>query len=145
MKSDQSNRQSSFRAMWSGDLFQNLCRIAFLTISVCLCSCDANLFGPDSREIAGGYRLKRAGNPNQFALTIPHESGGLIIDEIGWREPLILARASGSEYWDVINTARAEHIRVRELQRKSDPIYQSIQTKAVEVAWNELNRHKRLW
>jgi hypothetical protein len=64
-------------------------------VVVWLCSCDANLFGPESREIAGGYRLKRANNPNGFALTIPNEDGGLIIDEIGWREPLILARAFG--------------------------------------------------
>jgi hypothetical protein len=40
--------------------------------------------------------LKRANNPNEFALTIPNEEGGLIIDEIGWREPLIFARAFGS-------------------------------------------------
>src|ERR1035441_475888 len=99
--------------MWSRDLFQDFCRIAFLVVFVCLCSCD-NLFGPDLREIAGGYRLKRASNPDQFALTVPYESGGLIIDEIGWREPIIVARASGSEYWDVINTARAQHIRSEE-------------------------------
>ena len=111
--------------MWRRDLFQNFFGIA--VVLVCLCSCEANLFGPDSREIAGGYRLKRVGNPNQFALTIPNESGGLIIDEIGWRKPFIIARASGSEYWDVINTARAQHIRVSDLQRKSDPVYQSIQ------------------
>jgi len=84
-------------------------------VLVCLCSCEANLFGPESREIAGGYRLKRADNPHEFALTIPNEDGGLIIDEIGWREPLIFARALGSQYWDVINTARAQHIRVSEL------------------------------
>jgi hypothetical protein len=114
-------------------------------VLVCLCSCDANLFGPESREIAGGYRLKRAVNANEFALTIPNEDGGLIIDEIGWREPLIFARALGSQYWDVINTARAQHIRVSELQRKSDPISQSIQIKSAEIAWKELNGRKRLW
>jgi hypothetical protein len=61
-------------------------------------------------RFAGGYRLKRANNLNEFALTIPNEDGGLIIDEIGWREPLIFARAFGSQYWDVINTAHAQHI-----------------------------------
>ena len=131
--------------MRSGDLFHNFCRIVFLAVLVSLCSCEANLFGPDSREIAGGYRLKRVGNPNQFALTIPYQTGGLIIDEIGWRKPFIVARASGSEYWDVINTARAQHIRVSDLQRKSDPIYQSIQVQPVEIAWRNLDRHKRLW
>ena len=49
-----------------------------------LCSCDARLFVGDSRDIGGGYRLKRSGNPVQFALITPHENGGLIIDEIGW-------------------------------------------------------------
>ncbi len=120
-------------------------RVAFLAVLVGLCSCEANIFGPESREIAGGYRLKRAGDPKQFALTIPNESGGLIIDEVGWREPFIIARASGSQYWDVINTARAQHIRVSDLERRSDPAYQSIQTQAAAMAWKNLNRHKRLW
>lgn len=135
----------SYHTIRSRDLLQNLCPVAFLTVLVCLCSCEANLFGPESREIAGGYRLKRADNPHEFALTIPNEDGGLIIDEIGWREPLIFARALGSQYWDVINTARAQHIRVSELQRKSDPISQTIQIKSAEIAWKELNGRKRLW
>jgi len=144
MKSNRIDRRFSFRAIRSRKP-QNLCPIALLTAVVWLCSCDANLFGPELREIAGGYRLKRVNNPNQFALTIPYEDGGLIIDEIGWREPLILARAFGSQYWDVINTAHAQHIRVSDVQRKSDPISQSIQIKSTEIAWKELNPHKRLW
>ena len=135
----------SFRAIWSRESLPNLCSVGFLTVVVLLCSCETNLFGPESREIAGGYRLKRADNQNRFALIIPNESGGLIIDEIGWREPFIAARASGSQYWDVINTAHAQHIRVSDLQRKSDPIYQSIQIKSAEIAWKDLNRNKRLW
>lgn len=131
--------------IWSRDLIQNLCPVAFLTVFVCLCSCEGNLFGPESREIAGGYRLKRAGNPGQVALTIPNEDGGLIIDEIGWREPFIAARASGSEYWDLIDTAHARHIRVSDLQLKSNPIYQSIQIKSAKIAWKKLHRYKRLW
>jgi hypothetical protein len=131
--------------MRSRDLFQEFCRSAFLSVVVCLCSCHGNLFGPDLREIAGGYRLKRTGNPDQFALTIPYEDGGLIIDEIGWREPIIVARASGSEYWDVINTVRAQHIRVSDQQRKSDPVYQSIQIEPVLIAWRKLNPSKGLW
>ena len=138
------NCRFSFRAIWSRKL-QDLGPIALLTVIVSLCSCDANLFGPESREIAAGYRLKRVHNSNQFALTIPYEDGGLIIDEIGWREPLIFARAFGSQYWDVINTARAQHIRVSDLERKSDPISQSIQIKPAQIAWEELNRNKRLW
>jgi hypothetical protein len=144
MKSNQINCRFSFRAVWRRTL-KDLGPFAFLAVVVWLCSCDANLFGPESREIASGYRLKRVHNSNQFALTIPYEDGGLIIDEIGWREPLIFARAFGSQYWDVINTARAQHIRVSDLQRKSDPISQSIQIKSAEIAWKELNRRKRLW
>ena len=144
MKSNQINCTSSFRAIWRRTL-KDLGTIAFLAVVVSLCSCDANLFGPESREIAGGYRLKRANNPNEFALTIPNEDGGLIIDEIGWREPLIFARAFGSQYWDVINTARAQHIRVSDLERKSDPISQSIQIKPAQIAWEELSPNKRLW
>ena len=144
MKSDQIDRRFSFRAIWSRKL-QALGLIVFLTVVVWLCSCDANLFGPESREIADGYRLKRANNLNEFALTIPNEDGGLIVDELGWREPLIFARAFGSQYWDAINTAHAQHIRVSDLQRKSDPISQSIQIRSAEIAWKELNRHRRLW
>lgn len=144
MKSNRIDRRFSFHPIWTRKL-RDLCRIAFLTVVFWLCSCDADLFGPESREIAGGYRLKRADNPNQFALTIPYEDGGLIIDEIGWHEPLIFARAFGSQYWDVINTAHAQHIRVSDLQRRSDPISQSIQIKSAEIAWKELSRHKRLW
>jgi hypothetical protein len=145
MKSNQTNRRFSFGAMWSRHLSHNFCRIVFLAVLVSLCSCETNLFGPHSREIAGGYRLKRVGNPNQFALTIPYQTGGLIIDEIGWRKPFILARASGSDYWEAINTARAQHISISDVERKSDPIYQSIQVQPVEIAWRNLNRHKRLW
>jgi hypothetical protein len=126
-------------------LLRNLYSVVFLAVFVCFCSCESNLFGPDSREIGGGYRLKREDDQNRFVLIVPNESGGLIIDEIGWREPFIAARASGSQYWEVINTARAQHIRVSDLQRKSDPIYQSIQIKSAEIAWKDLDRNKRLW
>lgn len=145
MTPDQTNRRFPFRAKWTRNLCQHFCHIVLLTAFVWLCSCEANLFGPESREIAGGYRLKVSGNPNQFALTIPYQSGGLIIDEIGWREPYIIARTSGSNYWEAIDTAHAQRIRISDQQRKSDPIYQSIPIKASETAWNDLNRTKRLW
>jgi hypothetical protein len=127
------------------DFFHNFSRIASLATFLCLFSCDSEPFGPDSREIAGGYRLKRVGNPNQFALTIPYQSGGLIIDEIGWRKPFIIARGSGSNYWEAINTARAQRISISDLERKSDQVYQSIPIEPAEVAWTKLDRHKRIW
>jgi hypothetical protein len=127
------------------DFFHNFSRIAFLVAFLCLSSCDTKLFGPDSREIAGGYRLKRVGNPNQFALTIPYQSGGLIIDEIGWRKPFIIARASGSDYWEAINTAHAQRISISDFERKSDSVYQSIPIQPAEIAWTKLDPHKRVW
>ena len=53
-------------------------------ISLLVGSCEFDPFGPEQREIAGGYRLKRADNSNEFALTIPYQTGGMIVDEIGW-------------------------------------------------------------
>jgi hypothetical protein len=134
-------------AAWAACMrsLKSLWPVGALTVFVSLCSCDANLFGRGSREIAGGYRLMRANNPNEFVLTIPNERGGLIIDEIGWRKPFILARASGSQYWYVINTAHAQHTRLSDGQRKSDPIYQSVQIQPAETAWKNLGDHNRLW
>jgi hypothetical protein len=93
----------------------------------------------------GGYRLKRAGNPAQFALMTPHENGGLIIDEIGWGEPVILARASGSSYWDAIDTAHARHIRISDGERRTDAPYQAIAIKKVDTAFAVLEGRGRLW
>src|SRR4051812_17737320 len=114
-------------------------------IALLLCSCDLNFFGPDLKEIAGGYRLKKAKDSAEFSLTIPYQSGGLIINEIGWRKPYIIARGSGSEYWDIINTARAEHSRISDRDLKSDATYQSIETRSPEAAWDDLDRKKALW
>jgi hypothetical protein len=102
-------------------------------------------FDHDSKQIAHGYRLKRIGNPSQFALLAPYDIGGLIIDEIGWRKPFILARAFGSQNWDRINTDRAEHIRISDTERRSDPRYRSIPIEDADVAWKQLKPHKRVW
>ncbi len=131
--------------MSSSQLFYKFRRLAFFLVLVCLCSCHADLFSSSAREIAGGYRLKRAGDSGQFSLLIPYQTGGLIVDEIGWRKPIIVARGAGSKYWDVINTARAERTTISDLERKSDPVYQSIEIKPVEMAWRELHANKRLW
>ena len=119
--------------------------MAIAMTAVWLSSCDSNLFGPQLKEIAGGYQLKNSNNSNEFALTIPNQSGGLIIDEIGWRKPFIIARASGSQYWDVINTSRAQHTRISDPELKSNPDYQSIETKGPDAAWNDLTRHSPIW
>jgi hypothetical protein len=75
----------------------------------------------------------------------PHENGGLIIDEIGWGEPVILARASGSNYWDAIDTAHAQHIRIRDEQRRTDSPYQAIKIEKADAAWARLGGRGRLW
>ena len=89
--------------------------------------------------------MKKIGNSHQFALIIPNQSGGLIIDEIGWHKPFILARSSGSNYWEAINTARAHRISISDVERKADPSYQSIQIEPAESAWTKLNFRRRLW
>ena len=116
-----------------------------MAISLLAGSCEFDPFGPDQREIAGGYRLKRADNSGEFALTIPYQNGGLIVDEIGWHRPFIIARASGSDSWQVVNTDHARRFAISDQQRKTDASYQSIPVESVEKAWPKLGRHKRLW
>ena len=124
---------------------QTFWRLGIATLAVCLCSCDANMFGPEARELAGGYRLKKSDHTNEYAVTIPYQSGGVIVDEIGWRKPFIIARGSGSQYWEVINTARAQHTRISDRDLKADPTFQSIAARPPEVAWKELNPRTPLW
>jgi hypothetical protein len=119
--------------------------VVFVALIVCLLSCEWDPFEADSREIAYGYRLKRIGNPGQFALLAPYDTGGMIIDEIGWRKPFIIARASGSEYWDRIDTDHAEHTRISDSQRTSNPDYRKIPVENADMAWNHLKPHKRIW
>jgi hypothetical protein len=131
--------------MRSNNLFHDFWRVVSLALLVCFCSCEGDPFDSDSKQIAHGYRLKRIGNPSQFAFLAPYDTGGLVIDEVGWRKPFILARASGSEYWDRIDTDRAEHIRISDAERRSDPRYRSIPIESAAIAWSHLERHKRIW
>ena len=131
--------------MVSRNLFDYLWRRVFLVLFICLSSCEGDLFGSNSKEIAQGYRLKRIGNPSRFALLAPYDAGGLIIDEIGWRKPFILFRASGSDYWDRVDTDHASHVRISDGERTSSPDYRSIRIESAEVAWDNLKRNKRVW
>jgi hypothetical protein len=110
-----------------------------------LCSCDEDFFGPESRQLAGGYGLRRAADSNQIALTIPNRSGAIFIDEMGWHEPFIIARTSGSDNWEAMDTAHARRISITDHERKTDRNYQSIQTEPVESAWTKLSQRKPLW
>src|SRR5690349_12551829 len=90
--------------------------LCLLLTFVSLQSCN---LGPDSRELGAGYRVKKV-DEQHFALVIPHQSGGRVIDEIGWDKPFILARATGSDFWDVIDTAHAERTQVSDQDRKTN-------------------------
>jgi len=127
------------------NVLQCFYRIGVLALLVSLCSCEWDPFGSDSKEIAHGYRLKRIGDPSQFALLAPYDTGGIIIDEIGWRKPFIIARAAGSQYWDRIDTDHAEHTRISDSQRMSNPNYRTIPVENADVAWNYLKPHKGMW
>ena len=131
--------------MRRNNLFLTFCRVVFLALCVFLWSCEGHLFDSGSKEIAHGYRLKRSGDPSQFALLAPYDTGGIIIDEIGWRKPFIIARASGSQYWDRIDTDHAEHIRISDTERRSNPKYGTISIENADIAWSHLKPHKRLW
>ena len=122
----------------------NLFRLIIVAAVFGCCSCE-RLAESESRELAGGYRLKRVRGSNGFALIIPHETGGQIVDEIGWRKPLIIARGSGSRYWEVIDTARAAHTRMSDDSLKADSTYQSIEVVPAEKAWSELKPDTRIW
>ena len=119
-------------------------RIFIGIVILAMCSCE-KLAGPESRELAGGYRLKRVRGSNSYALIVPHGTGGMIVDEIGWREPLIVARGSGSQYWEVINTSRAEHTRVSDDSLKSDAAYKAVEINTADKAWAELKPDSRIW
>ena len=122
----------------------NLFRLIIVAAVFGCCSCE-RLEDLESRELAGGYRLKRVRGSNGFALIIPHETGGQIVDEIGWRKPLIIARESGSRYWEVIDTARAAHTRMSDDSLKADSTYQTIEVVPAEKAWSELKPGSRIW
>jgi len=153
LATDHSSRERSSGQMWRfipeemrcDNLVRYFCHAVFLALFVCLCSCKWDPFGSDSKEIAHGYRLKRIGNPGQFALLAPYDTGGIIVDEIGWRKPFIVARAAGSQYWDRIDTDRAEHIRISDSQRMSDPKYRAIPVENADMAWTHLKPRKRMW
>ena len=139
LTTDHSSHARRIRQAWS------FWRVVSLGLFVCLWSCEWDPFGADSKEIAHGYRLKRIGDPGQFALLAPYDTGGIIIDEIGWHRPFIIARAAGSQYWDRIDTDRAEHIRISDSQRMSNPNYRTIPVENANLAWNHLKAHKRMW
>jgi hypothetical protein len=116
-------------------------RIFFIVAALLLGSCGDY----EGRKLAGGYRLKRGDDGARFALIVTYGTGSLIIDEIGWQKPIIIARPAGSSDWIAINTDRARHSWISDKQRKSDEDYRGIATEPVAAAWNKINARNRLW
>ncbi|HST31843.1 MAG TPA: hypothetical protein VLK27_13505 [Chthoniobacterales bacterium] len=117
--------------------------LVFLALT-CLVGCDVDLFGLDWKRLGGGYSLVLDGETNDAcAIVAHHQNGGLIVTQIGWRQPLILSRYESD--WDVLDTSTGKHTKVSEEQRSSDPAYRDIAVYAARIAWDRLKRHKSLW
>ena len=111
---------------------------------VVLSSCDVDLFGLDTKQIAAGYRLTQA-EGGQFALMAPREDSGPIIIDVGWQNPFIISRSDEREPWEVIDTSTKQTVSVSEQQRREDPKYRDIQIYRVDVAWDRLKRSRHQW
>ena len=69
----------------------------------------------------------------------------MIIDEVGWKEPFIVWRSSGSTYWWLVDTARAQRISISDSDLKAAEKYRDIVSISAEVAWKQLDARKRIW
>ena len=131
--------------MRSDNQFHNFRRVVFLAGLVCFCSCEGDPFDSNSKQIAHGYRLKRIGDSSQFAFLAPYDTGGLIIDEVGWRKPFILAGLldlnTGTELILIVPNT----FRITDAERRSDSRYRSIPIESAAIAWSHLERRKRIW
>jgi hypothetical protein len=116
--------------------------LALVTIT-CFVGCDVDLFGLDWKRLAGGYSLVLAEQDNACAIVAPHESGGPMVTEIGWRQPLILSRSD--DRWDVLDTITGKHVKISEEQRQSELAYRDIAIYPARTAWARLKRYKSLW
>jgi hypothetical protein len=60
--------------------------LGFLALT-CLVGCDVDLFGLDWKRLGGGYSLVLNGETDDAcAIIAPHENGGSMVTEIGWRQ-----------------------------------------------------------
>ncbi len=117
--------------------------LGFLALT-CLVGCDVDLFGLDWKRLGGGYSLVLNGETDDAcAIIAPHENGGPMVTEIGWRQPLILSRYEGD--WDVLDTSTGKHTKISAEQRSNDPAYRNIPVYPARTAWARLKRYKSLW
>ena len=114
-----------------------------LAAIICLAGCDVDLFRLDWKRLAGGYSLVLAEQDDACAIIAPHENGGPIVTEIGWRQPLVLSRSKNN--WDVLDTTTGKHAKISEEQRESDLAYKDIPIYPARTAWARLKRYKSLW
>lgn len=110
-----------------------------------LSSCDVGRFGFGTKQIAAGYRLMQHEGPNPYALMRPQQGHASVVSEIGWRQPLILARYDAFRPWDVIDTSTKRQISITDRQRRSDPNYRDIPVYAAAEAWQKLSRIRDQW
>src|SRR3954451_17478248 len=69
----------------------------FLILLCSLSSCDVDVFGFDSKRVAGDWRLLRT--ESGFALMPPHKNVGGYVARIGWQKPFIISRTESSLAW----------------------------------------------
>ena len=119
-------------------------RVLVLILFASLCSCDVDLFGLDQKQLAGGYKLTLTENDSACALVPPGGNGGLLVKEVGWKEPLLLVDYY-NDRWGIIDTTTKKEILISDAERKSDPRFRDIQSYPARDVWEELKRHKRLW
>ena len=110
-----------------------------------LSSCDVGRFGFGTKQVAAGYRLVQHEGLNPFALKRPQQGYTSAVSEIGWRQPLILARSDAFHPWDVIDTSTKRQISITDRQRRSDPSYRDIPVHTAAEAWHKLSRMRGQW
>jgi hypothetical protein len=120
-------------------------RLTVFVILLCsLSSCDVDVFGLDSKRVAGGWRLLQT-ESGGFALMPPHQDVCGYVEQIGWQKPFIISRAESSRLWDVIDTATGKQHSISDEQRRSDPIYRDIAVFDASDAWSRLKHWRRQW
>jgi hypothetical protein len=113
-------------------------RAAVVLVAVLLSSCDLDPFGFTQRSITREYYMMQTDDPDVYALASRSENGGPVISEIGWREPLIIARSSGDARWQVVDTKTKQHDWVSDQARGDDPNLRQIQIYSAGDAWKQL-------
>ena len=112
---------------------------------LCLSGCDIDVFGLDWKRLGGGYSLVLTEMDDECALIPPHESGGPLVVEVGWQNPLILSRGAERESWDVIDTTTRKETKSLKSSVELIPSYRDIPIYRARDAWNRLRRYRSVW